>query len=272
MELTQVGFIDCLRKVNQDKYLTLKAVREHFEQKVSKVISAKDYQIKCQRLLSVETAKKIVTETTKDSSQLFNREVTLLLQQYARILDLVNYFENVVRNQASVIALQEIQLTKLGMKKNAVKIAKVAHEDATKTTLAQPEYSEALTDAIFYSLPKEHFHKYEPFEFYGGTFLAQDDKLDIMRDKIYRKQEAQIVEQKGRINSLMQQVDELNWMNGINEQKEAEIQEKYKQKKVKVLQEKNKLKKEAEDMKMLYESYIENIQNLWQRDHDRFST
>ena len=57
----------------------------------------------------------------------------------------------------------------------------------------------------------------------------------------------------------MQQVDELNWMNGINEQKEAEIQEKYKQKKVKVLQEKNKLKKEAEDMKMLYESYIENI-------------
>ena len=61
----------------------------------------------------------------------------------------------------------------------------------------------------------------------------------------------------------MQQVDELNWMNGINEQKEAEIQEKYKQKKVKVLQEKNKLKKEAEDMKMLYESYIENIQNLW---------
>ena len=47
MELTQVGFIDCLRKVNQDKYLTLKAVREHFEQKVSKVISAKDCQIKC---------------------------------------------------------------------------------------------------------------------------------------------------------------------------------------------------------------------------------
>ena len=93
-----------------------------------------------------------------------------------------------------------------------------------------------------------------------------------MRDKIYRKQEAQIVEQKGRINSLMQQVDELNWMNGINEQKEAEIQEKYKQKKVKVLQEKNRLKKEAEDMKMLYESYIERIQNLWQRDHDRFST
>ena len=108
--------------------------------------------------------------------------------------------------------------------------------------MAQPDNNEKLTDTIVAAIPIEYFHRYEPFEFYGGTFLAEGDKQDIMRDKIYRKQEAQIVEQKGRINSLMQQVDELNWMNGINEQKEAEIQEKYKQKKVKVLQEKNKLK------------------------------
>ena len=78
-------------------------------------------------MLSVESAKKIVTETTRDSSQLFNKEVSMLLQQYAKILDLVSYFENVVRNQSSVIALQEIQLTKLGMKKNVVKMSKEVH-------------------------------------------------------------------------------------------------------------------------------------------------
>ena len=111
-----------------------------------------------------------------------------------RILDLVTYFENVVRNQAGVIALQEIQLTKLGMKKNAKKISREVHEDVTKAVVAQPGYDEKLVDAIFNDLPKEQIHKYEPFEFYGGTFLAGDDKLDIMRDKIYRKQEAQIIE------------------------------------------------------------------------------
>lgn len=47
MQLTQVGFIDCLRKVNQDKFLTLKRVKEHFTAKVDKVVLAKEYQIKC---------------------------------------------------------------------------------------------------------------------------------------------------------------------------------------------------------------------------------
>ena len=47
MELTQVGFIDCLRKINQDKFLSLRKVKEHFVNKVDKVVLAKDYQIKC---------------------------------------------------------------------------------------------------------------------------------------------------------------------------------------------------------------------------------
>ena len=38
---------------------------------------------------------------------------------------------------------------------------------------------------------------------------------------------------KGRINSLLSQVDELTWLNGINEQKEAAIQEKLNKKKEK---------------------------------------
>ena len=65
--------------------------------KVDKVVMAKDYQIKCQRMIAIEAAKKIVSETTKDSSFLFNREVTKLMIQYSRILDLVDYFETVVK-------------------------------------------------------------------------------------------------------------------------------------------------------------------------------
>ena len=79
----------------------------------------------------------------------------MLLQQYMRILDLVTYFENVVRNQAGVIALQEIQLTKLGMKKNAKKISKEVHEDVTKAAITQPDHNEKLSNAIFDALPKE---------------------------------------------------------------------------------------------------------------------
>ena len=58
---------------------------------------------------------------------------------------------------------------------------------------AQPDHNEKLSDSIFDALPKDQIHKYEPFEFYGGNFLAENDKIHIMRDKIYRKQEAQIV-------------------------------------------------------------------------------
>ena len=76
---------------------------------------------------------------------------------------------------------------------------------------------------------------------------------------------------KGRINSLLSQVDELTWLNGINEQKEAAIQEKLNKKKEKQKAEKNRLKKEFEDMKIVYETYIESMQCLWQRDHAQFA-
>jgi len=59
---------------------------------------AKDYQIRCQRLVAASTCKKIISETMKDSSELFNGEVNKLLIQYTRILDLVEYFEKVVTN------------------------------------------------------------------------------------------------------------------------------------------------------------------------------
>ena len=79
MKLTQVGFIDVLRKVNREKFQTLKQVKDHFTEKVQKVVQAKEYQIRCQKIIAIDAAKKIVSETTKDSSELFNHEVTALM-------------------------------------------------------------------------------------------------------------------------------------------------------------------------------------------------
>ena len=124
MKLTQVGFIDMLRKVTQDKYQTLSKVKEHFVEKVDKVIQSKDYQIRCQRIVAIESAKKVVDETTRDSNALFNKEVNRLVMQYSRSLDLIGYFENVVKNQAGVIALQEKILSKLSLKMNGEEIQK----------------------------------------------------------------------------------------------------------------------------------------------------
>ena len=45
----------------------------------------------------MDASKKIISEVTKDSTNLFNVEATKLMFQYARILDLVDYFENVVK-------------------------------------------------------------------------------------------------------------------------------------------------------------------------------
>ena len=102
--------------------MALKHVKNHFHSKVEKVIAAKDYQIRCQRLIAMDAAKKIISETTKDSTNLFNIEATKLTFQYSRILDLVDYFERVVKEQSTVIALQEQILGKLSLRINATKI------------------------------------------------------------------------------------------------------------------------------------------------------
>ena len=79
MQLTQVGFINLLREITKSKFQTLKQVKDHFVTKLDRVVLAKDYQIHCQKVISTESAKKVISATLKDSSQLFNTEVTKLL-------------------------------------------------------------------------------------------------------------------------------------------------------------------------------------------------
>lgn len=149
--------------------MALKHVKNHFHSKVEKVIAAKDYQIRCQRLIAMDAAKKIISETTKDSTNLFNIEATKLTFQYSRILDLVDYFEKVVKEQSTVIALQEQILGKLSLRINAMKIDENVQANQVELMRSEPNYKQTDIDAVYKQIPKV-FYKYEPFELYGGNF------------------------------------------------------------------------------------------------------
>ena len=272
MKLTQVGFIDLLRKINQEKFQTLKLVKEHFHSKIDKVIASKNYQLRCQRLICVEAAKKVLAATTKDSTMLFNFEVTNLLNQYSRILDLVAYFEGVVKEQSTVIAFQEKILSKLTMRINAHKVDEEVRKLQVTHLKSQRGYKEKEIHDTFKHLPNRFF-KLEPFELYGGDFFGtKEDKAAVMRDQIYQKQEVQIAQQKMTIESLMQQVEELAWLNGENETKYAECLIKYRDKKQKIKDVRNEEETKRSDLKELYESYINRLKRVMKRDHERFAS
>lgn len=104
------------------------------------------------------------------------------MRQYEKILDLVAYFETVVKSQSGVIAFQEKILSKLSLRLNALKVDEDYHVRATATVRAEPGYDEKAIDATFERLPKI-LYQYEPFEFYGGNFQASlRDKEILLRD------------------------------------------------------------------------------------------
>ena len=112
------------------------------------------------------------------------------MAQYMKVLDLVHYFETVVASQAGVIAFQEKVLAKLAFRLNAMRVDEDYHASATAALRAKPGYDEKAVSETFDRLPKI-LYQYEPFEFYGGNFQAsQTDKKAMMKDIIYRKQEA----------------------------------------------------------------------------------
>ena len=47
MQLTKVGFIDCLREVNRQKIFTVKKVKDDFKRRIDMVEEAKKYELRC---------------------------------------------------------------------------------------------------------------------------------------------------------------------------------------------------------------------------------
>ena len=100
---------------------------------------------------------------------MFNTEVTKLVMQYSRILDLVDYFEGVVKEQSNVIAFQEKIIGNLSMSNNVRHIEEQQLQRNVSLMRKQTHYNEKKIASIFKEMPEKP-NKYEPFYFYGGSF------------------------------------------------------------------------------------------------------
>ena len=137
------------------------------------MVDAKNYELRCQRILAVDAAKKIVRSSFKTSKNLFNDEVSALRFQYKKMLDAVDFFEKVVNEQSAVIALQEKVETKLSCKLFAQKIEEAAHAEAVHQLHREPGFDkhEMQERMKWMSFKETSLYRHEPFEFYGGNLL-----------------------------------------------------------------------------------------------------
>ena len=77
---------------------------------------------------------------------------------------------------------------------------------------------------------------------------SQSDKQRIFKDQIYRKQEAEIKQQKDIIEVLKDQLNEYNYINDDTEKKFSSLNDKYLLKKQKMKDLKNRMKQDYLDM------------------------
>jgi len=73
------------------------------------------------------------------------------------------------------------------------------------------------------------------------------------------------------IESLIQQTDDLKWLNVENEQRYAGMVDKYTLKKRKIKDERIRLNHEMHVQRTTYENYINNLKNVMQRDYEKFA-
>ena len=57
LELTKNQFFDIMRQVTQEKFIAIKEVQRMFQNRMRLVVAAKDYEIRCERTIAVETAR-----------------------------------------------------------------------------------------------------------------------------------------------------------------------------------------------------------------------
>ena len=72
LELTKNQFFDIMRQVTQEKFIAIKEVQRMFQNRMRLVVAAKDYEIRCERTIAVETARTMLKEMTKLARASFN--------------------------------------------------------------------------------------------------------------------------------------------------------------------------------------------------------
>lgn len=163
----------------------------------------------------MEAAKQIVIDKQKQTQEFFNKEASNLVTEFRRIGDLVDFYENVVRNQAGVVALQEKMISKMSNTIHAKIKETDTNEQAEDRTLEENgvDYEETETTSKgaghdLYVLFKE------PFELFGGSFkVGENHKKQVVRDRVYRFYEEKITTQTEIIDQMKREHDSLVYIN-----------------------------------------------------------
>jgi len=109
----------------------------------------------------------------------FNKEASCLILEFRRSLDLVDFYEKIVREQAGVISLQEKVLGRVSHSLFSKIVEQEAHNDTTEKALLvnDDEESEAMMakDSAKQSAAA-HLNTFfrEPFDLYGGQFMVNE--------------------------------------------------------------------------------------------------
>lgn len=78
-----------------------------FQNRMKLVVAAKDYEVRCERTIAIETARTMLQETAKVARVEMNEEAQSLRSQYVKLLSLVDFYEGTIKKQAVNIATQE---------------------------------------------------------------------------------------------------------------------------------------------------------------------
>jgi len=67
-----------MRQVTKEKFIAIKEVQRLFAGRMRLVVAAKDYEVRCERTIAIETARAMLQETAVNARESFNAEARLL--------------------------------------------------------------------------------------------------------------------------------------------------------------------------------------------------
>lgn len=113
MKLTNMQFIDCLRRVVRAKVLAIQETKHVFQRGVDKLIRAQEYEMRNMEVVGVRTATDVFNTRAEEAANTFNDEARRLQKQYKVTHDLIKYYECALQEKNAKLALQECMLVKL---------------------------------------------------------------------------------------------------------------------------------------------------------------
>lgn len=70
-----------------------------FSKRMKLLVAAKDYEVRCERVMALDLSKKAILEMSKKLEGDFTSEAQCLRSQYTKVLNLLDFYEMTMRNQ-----------------------------------------------------------------------------------------------------------------------------------------------------------------------------